>query len=349
MAKLLFITQKMDKDDDLLGIYHRWAEELAKRMEKVSIICLRQGTVELPKNAPVYSLGKESGRSRFKYLFRFYRYLWQLRKNYDSVLVHMNVEYVILGGLFWKILGKKIFLWYNHPLGGLRARLAFKLSDKIFHTSPFAFATRFKKSEIMPAGVDAQIFQRDDRIKKIKNSALYLGRISPIKNLDFLIEAAEFLDKQGNDFRINIVGSPARKDDFRYEEAIKLKASPLVAKGKIRFMPKVSNKEAPRIYNENEIGVNLTPGGSFDKTILEAMACEMPVLVSNRSFENILPKECRFEEGNSRDLAEKLSVLFKLPQETKLLYGQRFREYVLKNHDLPVLMNKLIPEITNYD
>ena len=31
MAKLLFITQKVDKDDDILGVYHRWIEKLAER------------------------------------------------------------------------------------------------------------------------------------------------------------------------------------------------------------------------------------------------------------------------------------------------------------------------------
>jgi hypothetical protein len=35
MVKLLFITKKVDKDDDVLGVYHRWIEELAKKVQQI--------------------------------------------------------------------------------------------------------------------------------------------------------------------------------------------------------------------------------------------------------------------------------------------------------------------------
>ena len=45
MSKLLFITQKVDKDDDVLGVYHRWLEKLAEKLDMIYVICLYKGRV----------------------------------------------------------------------------------------------------------------------------------------------------------------------------------------------------------------------------------------------------------------------------------------------------------------
>ncbi len=97
--KLLILTQKVDKNDPILGFFHRWIEEFANHCEQVTVICLAKGKSTLPPTVSVLSLGKEAGQSRLKYLWRFYRYLWRERQNYDTVFVHMNQEYVLLGAL----------------------------------------------------------------------------------------------------------------------------------------------------------------------------------------------------------------------------------------------------------
>ena len=88
--KLLIITQKVDINDDVLGFFHRWLEEFAKHCEKITVICLEMGEYKLPENVKVLSLGKEDRVSKLKYIWRFYKYIWQEQKNYDKVFVHMN-------------------------------------------------------------------------------------------------------------------------------------------------------------------------------------------------------------------------------------------------------------------
>src|SRR3989344_1998355 len=112
--KLLIITQKVDKNDPILGFFHAWLNEFAKNLESIIVICLYKGEVNLPNNVKVLPLGKENGVSRIKYIFNFYKYIWNERKNYDKVFVHMNPIYVILGGFAWSFLGKRIALWYTH-------------------------------------------------------------------------------------------------------------------------------------------------------------------------------------------------------------------------------------------
>ncbi|MEO0119273.1 MAG: glycosyltransferase family 4 protein [candidate division WOR-3 bacterium] len=353
--KLLIITQKVEKEDDVLGFFHRWIEKFSQKVEKINVICLFEGkhnffsNLKLNKsnveqqisNVFVWSLGKETGRSRLKYIFRFYKYIWQLRKDYDVVFVHMNPIYIVLGGFLWRFWGKKIFLWYNHQHGNLILKIAVKFTKKIFYTSPFAFTARYKTSERMPAGIDTEIFKKDEKIQKIPNSILYLGRISPIKNVDILIEAVKLLDKEGIDFILNIVGEPGEKDKDYFKKIKKL-SKELEVKGKIKFWGKVPNYKTPEIYNQNEILVNLSPPGLFDKTVLEAMACENLILVSSAAFKDILEECFIFYEGNPLDLKNKILNLFKKEKKEKEALSKKLREVVVQNHNLDILIEKLI-------
>ncbi len=156
--KLLILTQAVDTQDPVLGFFHAWIEGLAKHYESVSVICLKEGRHSLPDNVRVYSLGKEGGRSRLKYVARFYRYSWQLRKEYDSVFVHMNEEYALLGGgvveaarqarvsLAQLSQGKRV---YRHCGGILH---------KCICTSKHSYTAKYKKTILMPVGVDTTRF-----------------------------------------------------------------------------------------------------------------------------------------------------------------------------------------------
>ena len=340
--RLLFITQKVDKDDPVLGVYHGWIEALAKKAERISVICLYRGRVELPSNVQVYSLGKESGEGRLKYLLNFYKYLWRLRDAYDRVLVHMNSEYMILAGFWWKISGKKPILWYNHPMGNWKARVAIALADRVLHTSPFAFSARYKKARQMPVGIDTGVFRKIPGINPESRSILYLGRLSPIKYVDTLIDAAFLLDARGVDFALTVAGEPGKESELVYADSLKKRAEPLIKKDKVIFKGAVPNHQASELYNSHAIYVNMTPAGSFDKTIIEAMASESLVVASNKVITDALPAILLFREKDANDLARALDVALKFSDEERQKIGIRLREYVVGRHDLKTLVNRLV-------
>src|SRR5581483_1556903 len=156
--RLLVITQAVDRDDPVLGFFHRWLEALAPTVERLEVVCLREGRHDLPKNVSVHSLGKPA--SRFAYVLNLYRYIFSLR--YDAVFVHMNEEYVLLGGILWRLMGTKVVLWRNHKMGSWRTRLAVSLSSVVCHTSREAFVAYSKKAILMPAGIDTDSFVPPD-------------------------------------------------------------------------------------------------------------------------------------------------------------------------------------------
>src|SRR4051812_10743399 len=106
MAKLfpplLIVTQAIDQEDQVLGFFHKWVEEFAKHTESITVVCLREGKHSLPNNVRVFSLGKEKRKAlSLVYALRFLSRIWKEREAYKNVFVHMNTEYVLLGGLLW--------------------------------------------------------------------------------------------------------------------------------------------------------------------------------------------------------------------------------------------------------
>ncbi len=333
--KILIITQKVDRNDDVLGFMNGWLTEFAKHFEQITVICLYKGEYNFPDNVNVLSLGKERGNSRLGYISLFYKYIWQERKNYDRVFVHMNQEYIILGWWLWKLLNKKTALWYNHTLGTWKARMAFHFANILFHTSPYAYSAGRSKSHRMPAGIDINHFNRDLAIQAPANSILYVGRLAPIKNVDILIDATAMLP-----VTVDLYGS-AGASDGDYLKLLKAKAEAPDIKAEYVFAGSLANYKMPAIYNAHEISVNLTPRGNYDKTILETMACERIALVSSEAFKDDIPVECFFKERDSQDLKRALEhILGKTPEEKQVL-GKKLRAYVIERHGLGILAEKI--------
>ena len=293
--KLLIITQAIDKNNPVLSFFHRWVEEFAKHFEKITVICLEKGSYDLPNNVQVFSLGKETNNltpysllltSKLKYVWNFYKYIFKFRRDYEAVFVHMNQEYVLLAGDMWHMMGKKVYLWRNHAKGSIFTRMAVMLSHKVFYTSPQSFAARYKKSVQMPVGIDTDFFKPDPSIERIPNSALFLGRIAPVKKV------SEFVDwLKTTNYTATIAGPIG---DAEYWESVKLKIEN--SKLKVNYVGPVDQVGALKLYQTHELYVNLTPAGSFDKTIFESASCDTRIKVENRDLEflnDMSPEELR--------------------------------------------------------
>ena len=268
--KILIITQVIDKKDPVLGFFHRWVEAFSKRAESTSVICLYKGESSLPNGVRVYSLGKENKKSRMVYLFRFLRYILSLRGDYDAVFVHMNEEYVLLGGIFWFLMGKNVFLWRNHYDGSWKTNLAALLSTRVFYTSAHSYTARFTNSSRMPVGIDTDFFSPQAKVRK-KDSILFLSRMAPSKNPDILIEAISILKKSGSRPEAGFYGDPLPKDEGYYKK-LKSIVSVRGLSENISFYRGVSNDIARDLFSSHDIFVNTSKSGMFDKTIFEAYA-----------------------------------------------------------------------------
>lgn len=295
--KILVITQKVDKNDPVLGFFHEWLKEFAKHFKFITVICLGKGEYNLPANVEVLSLGKERGVSKIAYLFNFYRYIWQKRAQYSHIFVHMNQEYVLLAGDLWRLWGKRIYLWRNHAKGNIITDMAVLLSHKVFYTSPSSYTAKFKKSVQMPVGIDTDFFRPNPRVQRVLNSYLFLGRIAPVKKV---LEFVKWFNNLEGYSTATIAGTALPKDKD-YEGLVQSEASE-----KIKFIGAVTREQARNLYQSHETYVNFTPAGSFDKTILEAAACGAKIIVRNPDFKT----DFKIEEHSLKTLMDKLNQYF---------------------------------------
>lgn len=333
--KLLITTQIVDLNDPVLGFFHRWLSEFAVNCEQVVVICLKKGKYSLPDNVKILSLGKENSASKLKYAFNFYKYIWQERKNYDAVFVHMNPEYVVLGGVFWQLWHKKIALWYTHKSVNLKLRLAEKLVDIIFTASQKSFRLPTNKIKIMGHGIDLEIFKPTQTKLKTK-IIMQVGRISEVKGQLTLVKAFKKIVDKIPEAMLYIVGSAINERDKIYQDEVIKYIKEHKLADSVKLLGPIVNDKIPSILEKVRVSVNLSSTGSLDKDILEAMACNVHPISINEAFRNILPKNNFIY--NIDELPDK--IIFFLNNSVECEY----REIIKNSHNLKELIKNIVIE-----
>lgn len=342
--KLLIVTQVVDRADPYLSFFHGWLEELAQHYEHIHVICLKRGDYALPANVAVHSLGKEDGVSRAEYLRRFFTYVWRFRGEYDAVFVHMNQEYILLAGWLWKLLGKRIYLWRNHYAGGLLTDIAAMFTAKVFCTSAHSYTAKYKKSVVMPVGVDEKLFA-PSAVPRVPRSILFFGRFAPAKKPDVLLEALGILFKEGIEFKASFYGT-ALPDDADYRDGVIARVRELGLGEKVKFHLGVPHASAPAIFDAHEIFINLASSGTYDKTLFEAAACGCLVIAASRDFAAIVGEQYLVSEEVTV-VADKLREILALPEAERTVLAAKLREAVIKRHSLTALTARLVEELAS--
>ncbi|HLB48243.1 MAG TPA: glycosyltransferase family 4 protein [Anaerolineales bacterium] len=284
--RLLFITQKVDRADWLLGFTHGWLKTLAARVDKLIVICLEQGETDLPPNVRVISLGRERGVNRLGRAINFVRALAATIGEADGVFAHMSPLFAIAAAPFAKARRLPLVLWYTHRSVNAALRLATVLCDAVVTASPESFQLPTNKLRVLGHGIDStQFAPREQEETREPPLILAVGRLSPIKRYELLIEAARRLRLHGIEFRCAIAGDdpPGSRD---YGDSLRA-----LGRGHVEFLGPVPHAEIAAWYHRCSVGVNLCPTGGLDKAVLEAMFCARPVVVTNQAFAPLLGAE----------------------------------------------------------
>jgi glycosyltransferase involved in cell wall biosynthesis len=89
----------------------------------------------------------------------------------------------------------------------------------------------------------------------------------------------------------------------------------------------------------------MTPIGSAEKVVLEAMACCKPSLIANEGYRGTAGEyferlHCR--PGDPEDLATKLGYWLKLPRTEQAAAGVYLRAQVIRDHNLEAVADRLL-------
>lgn len=347
--KILIITQKVDVDDSVLGFFHDWLLEFASRADLLTVICLEKGKYNLPKNVKVCSLGKEKKRSRILYLYYFYKIIMKEKKKYDTVFVHMNPIYIVLAGWYWRLSGIPVFLWYTHRHIDLKLRIAVLFAKKIFTASSESFQLSTHKIIITGHGINTRKFLSEDaallpqtrQVLKI----FHIGRLTPIKRCERLIEAVHVLKKTYlGEFELVFVGSPSTPGDIVYQKKLVDMVEKHDASSYVFFRGAVSYKCVEKIFKEADVIVNVAPTGGADKVVFEAMASGIPAIVSNETFVSFLGEyktNLFVPAADPKLLADKIRLLL-VDKNKRTKIGLFLKDKVKKEMDLNILISRLV-------
>ncbi len=331
--RILFFTRRLDREDPRIGFVHRWVEEFSTQVSKIYVVCLETGVVNLPKNVEVFPLGP----SKVIRPFKFFYIMSLLVPRVDVVFCHMNPIYAILSSPLSHLLRKKLALWYTHGAVSLRLRLAVLLSDVLFTASDESLRVNTPKKRVVGHGIDTNLFKPKSRTKRKRKLLLSVGRISRIKGYEDLLLGLRGLLNKGISAELWIVGSAELMDEIAYLSELKKLAKRLRISDRVRFIGPVSQSRLPQIYNSADLFVSNSHTGSLDKAILEAMACNRPVLVSNPAFRGILPEAFLF--SSLEDFEKKAQGIlfhsFPLPNLRK----------IAERHNISNLSRKILQEL----
>ena len=350
--KILILTQSLDRNDKVLGFFHAWVDAFAKECESVTVIALRVGEYELPKNVRVLSLGKENGVSRAKYLFRFFRYIIEERKNYDTVFVHMNPIYIILGGIFWKMMKKKIALWYTHRHVDLKLRLAVVGADIIFSSSSESFRLKSSKVNFMGHGIDVNFWASiTPKENKKVFTVVQVGRITPIKHCELLIEAASrFTAHNERESQVFFLGEPAVASDDEYFVELRQSVEEKGLGRVVTFAGGATPSEVRDQYRRAHVTINMLPTGGMDKVVLESLAAGVPVITSNQTWKPLFgeyAKDFVLPELNPKSGEQLASALLSISQhDLSLNMRAELKQKVMREFSHEALVRKIVTQLS---
>lgn len=360
---LLIVTQKIHKDDDNLGFFHRWVEEFAKKFSQVTVITNFHGISVLPVNVSVYSLGKEKAAGQLSRLWKFWELFSHHYARADAVFFHMAPEFVLAAAPFLLSLRipKPSALWYTHKSVTRILKLAEKLVDYIFTASELSFRLPSKKVIFTGHAIDTRLFEpisnfqnspsrripglRPPEVNIFTSSPISknlkivtVGRISPVKDIETIIRAGVILKNTWNrSWVLSIVGGPLMPRDEEYFNSLKKLVQETGLGDRILFYGARPYTEIPEIYNDHDIFISMSSTGSIDKSVLEAMASGLTVLTANEAFESLLPPQYFLEKRSPEFLAERIKVL-----ADEACPNSTLRELVVKHHSLDNTIQKIV-------
>ncbi len=339
---LLLLTQRVDERDANLAFHVRWIAELARHAERITVIAQAVGDCgSLPANVSVYSLGKEKHASKVTQGWTLLRLLTRFVRAHDAVLVLMIPLYVLAAHPFAWLARRPLFLWYAHGSVSWRLRLAVHACAKVFTSSANGMRLDTPKRCILGQAIDTELFSPDPNTPRFVASLVTVGRISPVKHLDTLIEAVGLLRKHGRSVELQIIGEAILEGDRQHEIHLRQQVIAAGLESSIRFLGALAPDQLPDIYRRATICVNASTTGSLDKAVLEALACGCPVVTGNEAYRHFLPATAFVAKPVPEAYAAAFERILSVPYDVTPL-----RAWVVQNHQRERTLTRLYDEMT---
>jgi glycosyltransferase involved in cell wall biosynthesis len=333
----------------------KWCNGLASRGLNVTLITQQQ---QLKGYASAVNILTLPFKGKKGYILNSF-FLKRLLKNYNFDCV--NVHYVSGYGILASLAGLKGYIasvWgtdvYDFPR---KSYFHKKIVESNLNAASVICSTSVvmakyvndnlnvdKKIDIQitPFGIDVAKFRKFDKF--FKNKEIKIGTVKTLRpkyGIDILIKAFNIVQKDHSNITLDIAGI-----GYQLEELKKLTIN-LNLEDKVKFLGWIENDDVPKILNTFDIYVapSTLDSESFGVAILEASACEIPVIVSDVGG---LPEVVNhnetgivIERNNVNALADAIKKLIVAPPEVRSIMGRNGRKNVLDNYEWESCVEKM--------
>lgn len=253
---------------------------------------------------------------RISFFINAYSYI--KKQTYDIFLIHKPLDFFVC--YFIKKIEprtKTVFISGGEDFYGFDKYFA-RYIDFMFavsHDNAKKISQRYQRNvEIIPNGVDTDKFKPNYEQRHILRNTygvthqkvlMSVGRVVGLKGFQLTIQALHNLP----DFYYIIIG------DGDYLKNLKQLAQELNVESRILFLGEIDNESLPKFLNIGDIFIQPSIGNeAFGITIIEAMACGIPVIASqNGGIVDIVEEDKNgylFEINNKDEMVAKIYQCF---------------------------------------
>ena len=268
----------------------------------------------IPKTATVYCL---------RSVFSAFQRISAQGRSFD--IIHANVHNAALAGVLLAkryrlpvVISEHSSAFARGMIGGLnkqKIKFAFARADRVCPVSAglqkqiesLGIHAQF---QVIPNVIDTSLFTPPEDINGVldsqKKKLLLVALLTPVKGVDYLLEAVAILSKKRSDFVLDIVGDGSHRRT--YEQM----AMTLGLQDIVHFHGLKTREEVVEFMQQCDVFVLPSLIETFGIVLIEAMACGKPVVATNTSG----PKEIVTEKtgaltppGDAKALADALDVM----------------------------------------
>lgn len=335
--RIVFVTQRVDPGDPILGATVAKIAALASRVDEVVVLADSAVPGSLPANCTVRSFasGSRAGRG-----IRFEQALAAeiaRRPRPAAVLAHMCPIYAILAAPLARSAGVRVVLWYAHWNRTKTLDAAVRASNVVISVDRRSVPLTSPKVVGIGHGIEISDFACTEPPASGVVRLTALGRYSAAKGLDSIIRAVAFARAGGLDVRLRTHGTATHPGEAANLALLHTLVAELGLAEWVELGPPLPRQEVPEFLAGSTALVNNMRPGAPDKVVYEACASCRPVIVSNPLFDELLDDlepRLRFPLDDVADLANRISTVGTLDPGARELLGRTLRERVLARHSV---------------
>ena len=348
---VLVFNLGMDAAHSELGHATAWVNELARRSDHVSVITMFAGQLAVDDNVTVHSLGKELGRSEPERLVEFYRLVRRVvrEQRIDACFAHMAPLFTVLFAPVARRHGIPVLLWYAHPTVTPTLRVAHALADRCVTASRESFPLPSDKLYVVGHGIDTQRFTPPADVDgSYEHTALAVGRITPRKHLDEIVEAVAILERERDQMlRLELIGGPSTAADHEYVARLRRSVTALRVEHLVRFRGPIPFSDIPSCYHRGMLSLNASDT-ALDKAILESMASGCIPVSRNPAFQalaSVHGLDWLVPAPGPQGLADCIRRALQRGRDERDSLVAELRRIVVDEHSLSTLSDRLVAHL----